>query len=290
MSVRESTFTLRIEPALRRMAERQKSVRVAAMSTGIPIGDVRLWVAEFNDGREDLTLARLNEVKHELGILKVSERPAGEPRKPVAPIAATPAPAPDSARNVGELPDREVAPKTWPWFAKNRIAAVKAAARWMPVLELYRDPEVTPRGRLVGQRVREIGNTMGSWNQFKLAYFGPSGGFTPEAVNAFIASFPVVPSHPRIDLTHAQPRPAAAAEVDPRLAKSIRKSEGGVPSKTAAAAPAEVSFDEALAELGILIGAYQALPVRRRASSCIRRGICTAITEGAELLKKEASE
>jgi hypothetical protein len=96
--------TLRLEPTLRQLAKNPTyGLKWLARRNDIPEEDLRAWLLEHNGGGKELREARIDEVKRQLGTIKVHE--AGEiPDDPdfhvqEAPAAepATPQPAPAAA-------------------------------------------------------------------------------------------------------------------------------------------------------------------------------------------------
>lgn len=66
---RDPKFTARLERALTHLTRGSKNVLAVAQACSVPSLDLFLWLNTFNDGRPQLTVARIEQVKREVGVI-----------------------------------------------------------------------------------------------------------------------------------------------------------------------------------------------------------------------------
>lgn len=92
--VRDPKFTARCEEALRLLARRSLPLAYLTNRFGLESGDLALWLGEFNAGSKVLKLERVDQVKAELGAVRVVRL---EKASPSAVVHSAPNPVPPAA-------------------------------------------------------------------------------------------------------------------------------------------------------------------------------------------------
>lgn len=223
--VRDPKFTTRLERALLQLARRKRGVGTAAHIGGVSQRDLVLWLNEFNNGRSELTEARIEQVKREVGVLvtiRAADLPPAEaaPATPAMrlpaslggelPIRATGGNATAVADAVQQAPDvpgsgqeavrrwerrkRELrarggavaAPVELAWRTMLPHWQRRAARKWRNVLEYVVEHPGADARELLARLDEKAGQTAGAWGQFRMNCFGGMKGLTPAAAREFL--------------------------------------------------------------------------------------------------------
>lgn len=180
MNVRDSLFTVRIEPALRMLVKNPAyGLSWLARRHDLTEAELRAWLDTFNGGSKTLTGARIDAVKAEVGAISSGTRPAPAMAPAAPPAAPSSPPAHPAAKPAAPVETAAATPQR-PWLDGRRFRG-GAFARWRPVLV-----DLLEEGRMVSEVCAQHGASASALRLFLANWFGRAANAKPAAMREFL--------------------------------------------------------------------------------------------------------